>query len=326
MVSTLAGSGTIGTADGIGVLAQFTNPVNVVVDAIGTVFVADFSDDNPGRIRAVTPEGVVSTLFTQDSFRRPFGLALAGSTLYVTTDRDGSGTVGISALWQIDTLNGEGTLRLSTINDGRERGIVVREDGILVMADRANHVLIEVDLTTDPPTVTPWVGQFGVSGFANGQGEAALFNQPYGLGRLGDGIIVADSGNHCLRQVMTTGEVTTLAGICGTAGYGDGESLSAQFNGPQDVTVSASGTIYVTDVQNHRIRAVLPNGTVETLAGSGIPGFADGEALQAQFFGQEGLEMFPGSSVLYVADGNGGNESEPFARIRQIQLSGNAPG
>jgi len=321
LVETLAGSGTIGTADGEGVAAQFTNPVNVAVAENGMVYVADFSDDNPGRIRAITPAGLVSTLFTQGTFRRPFGVAVSGSTLYVTTDRDGEGGRTGSALWELNLLTAAATLRLNSINNGQERGLVAREDGLLVMADRANQILLLVDPALDPPSVVPWVGQFREPGFANGVGTAARFNQPYGISRLGEMILVADAANHCLRQVTPAGAVTTLAGVCGTPGYRDGDALTALFNGPQDLAVAATGEIYVSDVQNHRLRVVLPNGTVQTLAGSGIPGFADGEALQAQFFGQEGIDVAPRGDVLYVADGNGGNESEPYARIRSLRIT-----
>jgi len=58
VVSTLAGTGTKGFADGAASTAQFNSPIHVAVDSSGTVYVADAINN---RIRKITPAGVVST-------------------------------------------------------------------------------------------------------------------------------------------------------------------------------------------------------------------------------------------------------------------------
>src|SRR5262245_26315539 len=80
-VSTLAGAAEAGFVDGDRSVARFNNPVNVAVGPDGRIFVADF--DN-GKLRVVTPDGTTSTLISTENFRRPFGLAFAGDTLFVT--------------------------------------------------------------------------------------------------------------------------------------------------------------------------------------------------------------------------------------------------
>ena len=51
------------------------------------------------------------------------------------------------------------------------------------------------------------------------------------------------------------GVVSTVAGT-GTAGYADGTGATAQFNAPYGVAVDGSGTVYVADQSNQRIRVV----------------------------------------------------------------------
>ncbi len=59
LVSTLAGSGTRGSADGTGALALFDAPFGIAVDEAGNVYVAEFFNHT---IRKISPAGVVSTL------------------------------------------------------------------------------------------------------------------------------------------------------------------------------------------------------------------------------------------------------------------------
>lgn len=317
-VSTFAGSGTDGTADGKGSAAQFHNPVNLTFDDAGNLYVVDFHDDNAGRIRKITPDGTVSTLFTDPTFHRPFGIDYHMGFLYVTTDRDSLGD-SRSSLWKIDVNTGNHTMPVDNINGGRERGLVVREDGMIFLADRMNHVILRINLGGAVPEVIQLAGMHGMAAYADGTGDAAHFNEPYGVTLLGSDVLVADSKNNCVRKVTSGGVVTTFAGVCGPGGYKDGSTTEALFKGLQDLAVDAAGNVYVTDNGNHRIRKIS-GGKVSTIAGNGLMGFKDGPLMEAQFYAQEGIEVKPGSNTLFVADGNGGNEPQPYRRIRQVPL------
>ncbi len=141
----------------------------------------------------------------------------------------------------------------------------------------------------------------GPAGHVNGAGSLARFAGSFGLAVDGGGTVyVADTGNHVIRSITTTGLVLDLAGS-GIEGYADGPRAVAQFSSPNAVTVGPDGTVYVGDAGNLRIRAVAPSGIVSTLAGSGEAGYLDGIGDQAQFAVAGAIVADP-SGTLYMPD------------------------
>jgi hypothetical protein len=118
--------------------------------------------------------------------------------------------------------------------------------------------------------VTTVVGSAGISGVNDGTGIYALFNQPAGVAvdpaSDAGGFYVADTGNGTIRRVMPGGAVTTLAGVAGIAGFGDGTGGNALFNQPRGLVVDGNRNLWVVDTGNGAIRKVTPNGVVTTLA------------------------------------------------------------
>ena len=159
-------------------------------------------------------------------------------------------------------------------------------------------------------------------GYVDQPGAAARFNYPTSLVAQWDTrfgtqpyiILVADAGNHSIRRLAAPSpdawarvEVRTLAGN-GEPGDADGPGDQARFHYPMDVTVShtdaARGWVYVADTFNHRIRRIDPEGHVSTVAGSGAPGYTDGEGWAAEFNTPMGLAYgeVGGEPVLFVTD------------------------
>ena len=58
---------------------------------------------------------------------------------------------------------------------------------------------------------------------------------------------------------VVSGVVSTMAGS-GSGSYGDGVGVSAMFSYPQGVSVDSSGTVYVGDTDNNRIRKISSSG------------------------------------------------------------------
>lgn len=120
----------------------------------------------------------------------------------------------------------------------------------------------------------------GTAGFANGSGTDAEFNfngQSFyrTMGIVVDSnlnIYVADAGNHCIRKIDSSGNVTTLAGNPNVSGYADGVGTAAEFVYPYDVALDAAGNVWSVDPINWDIRKIAPDGTATTWAwGSQAP-------------------------------------------------------
>jgi len=192
--------------------------------------------------------------------------------------------------------------------------VAVDSTGTVYIADTWNNRIRKV---TPSGVVTTLAGS--TRGYFDSTGTAAQFDNPYGIAVDASGnVYVADTRNHRIRKITPSGEVTTLAGS--TQGYADGNGATAQFNYPNDVAVDASGTVYVADADNHRIRKITPSGEVTTLAGSGYTdedghgGFADGTGTTAQFDWPYGVAV-DSSGNVYVADAANN-------RIRKITAGG----
>ena len=261
-VTTLAG-GASGFADGVGASARFNLPTDVAVGLEGTVYVADYLNHRIRRIAVAS--GAVTTLA-------------------------GNGTAGFA--------DGIG----SDARFNHPVGLAVAPNGLVFVADEGNQRIRQIDPASG--MVITLAGN-ATAGFADGVGSAARFNFPQGLAVAASGVLyVADGGNHRIRQFdPLTGAVTTLAGS--TQGFADGVGSAAQFDFPSGVAVASSGTVYVTDRRNHRIRQVDPGTTEVTTIAGGTRGEKDGIGSAASFDNPIGV-AFTSSGALFIAQSNGG--------------------
>lgn len=152
-------------------------------------------------------------------------------------------------------------------------------------------------------------------GFSDGNALQAQFNTPSGVAidRAGN-IIIADTSNNRIRKLSTDGSrVSTIAGT-GVAGFADGRTDEAQFDGPIGLAVDKTGNLFIADTYNDSIRKVTTEGVVTTVAGTGAPGYNDGQATEAMFDTPSGVAVDKDGN-LFVADT--GNRA-----IRKISASG----
>jgi sugar lactone lactonase YvrE/murein DD-endopeptidase MepM/ murein hydrolase activator NlpD len=198
MVSTLAGDGTAGDADGGA--ARFNGPVGVAVDVSGRVIVADTYND---RIRAIARDGTVSTIAggpipgaddgmaTDARFDTPSGVSVDASGSIHIAD------TGNGAVRRIDPGGSVTTLTYEA--DGvpmRPIAVVSGDTGALYVSDERGRV-VEIDRVNQTRTVAG-----AAIGFRDGRGGDAHFRRLGGIASAGSGrLIVADAGNAYVRTV-----------------------------------------------------------------------------------------------------------------------------
>jgi sugar lactone lactonase YvrE len=192
------------------------------------------------------------------------------------------------------------------------RGLAVDGHGQVFIADTGNHRIRRIDAAGNIMTVAGT----GQSGYSDGAATLSMLSSPRGLAVDGAGnLTIADSGNHRIRYVTTSGDssiIVTRAGT-GTAGFnGDlPQAINAQLNNPTAVAIDKDGNVFITDTGNHRVRKVSSGGGIATVAGTGVAGALGdlGSAALAQLNNPIGVAL-DGDDVL-IADG--GNK-----RIRRV--------
>ena len=278
-ITAVAGNGQSGyRGDAVAATeTSLSQPVSVVLDGDGTIFIAD-RDNN--RIRKVDTEtGIISTVVGtgEGAFCGDGGLAVAAcihrpedvavddlGNLYVADTFNNRIRSVDSLTGVITTVAGNGDRVFS--GDG---GLAVRaglnlpaavaldKRGGLYIADQNNRIR-KVDLATG--TISTVVGGTN-GGFSGDRGPASLaeLNRPRGIAFDNSGnMYIADSLNQRIRVVEAdTGIIRTLVGSGSRGSSGDGgPAIQADLNFPKAVAVDDLGNLFIADDQNHRIRAV----------------------------------------------------------------------
>ncbi len=263
VVTTLAGNGDEGHADGPGTQATFNTPSGVAVDREGNIYVADTGNN---RIRKITPQGVVSTVAgdgTAGHVDGPVLQARFNAPIGITVDKRGNIYVAdtyndrvriITPGGQVSTVAGAGAPGYA---DGDAGGalfdtpcaVVVTADGTLIIADTGNNRLRRI--TEDGKVTTlPVVFPIEVN-----PGDLA---KPIGLAITPDGFLyVTELDRGRVVQLAADGAARVVAG--GGRGYADGLD-AARFNQIAGASIDSWGDLYVADGGNYLVRKLAQSG------------------------------------------------------------------
>lgn len=264
IVSTIAGTGTPGFADGPCAQAQFNFPIGIAVDGLGNIYTTDYYNH---RVRMITTRGVItlagSTAGFQNGptlsakFNNPVGVAIDGEGNVYIADHSNhcircisKGVVTTFA--GMPGVSGYVDDKCTSAQFKFPSGVSVDPTGNILVSDFTNKRIRRI--ITKAGYVETVAGN-GVAGFQDGPCESAAFNGPSSAVGDDNGVIyVCDCRNDRIREIFK-GQVTT---VCGSiAGFENGLSSMALLSRPYGMALDRkTGTLYIADYANHLIRAI----------------------------------------------------------------------
>lgn len=334
-ITTVAGSGFPGnTGDGGSALAaQLSAFRQITVDSNGNIYVADTGNS---IIREVTSGSQVITTvagngqpgFVGDTFSAT--IAALAFPSGIVLDSKGDILIADSANFRIRLVTTDGTIssvvgtgNASYSGDGRlplaaqflsPQGLALDTAGNLYVGDSGNFRLRKIPASGNVSTIA---GN-GLGGFSGDNYVATtvrVSNIPGIATTTSGSVFFADSGNYRVRQIFE-GSISTVAGNGSATADGDGGPATAAGLSVSSIAMDSAANIYIGDPLNYRVRKVLNDGTINTVAGTGVQGFSgdNGPALNAKLSTVAGVAI-DAAGAIYVVDA--GNQ-----RVRKIATSG----
>ena len=254
--------------------AKLLKPFHVFVSN-GEVFICD---THHNCVRKVLKDGQIVTIAggvnNKDDVCFPTCVVVSSSNQVYISGAN-SKILKINQAGMISTIAGTGGDGYNEDNQlaihaqlNEPRGLFVTEDEEIFVADRDNHRVRKIDRNG----IITTVAGTGIDGY-NGDdilATRAQLNCPRSVFVHQKEIYIADSENNRIRKVLQNGIITTIAGT-GVAGFNGNDEFatSARINQPYGLFVH-NDCVYFTDYLNHRVRKILPNGMIKSIAGTGI--------------------------------------------------------
>ncbi len=257
-----------------------------IIDVIGGTGHRGFGGDGGPATKAV--------------FRTPDGVAVdAAGNVYVV-DRNNNRVRRIDASGAVSTIAGTG--RQGTSGDGgpateaqlfNPSAIALDADGNIYVASSLGHCVRKIDGAGAITTIAG-TGAQGSSGDGGPAIEAQL-DRPNAIAVDAErNVYVAEHGSHRVRKIDAAGVITGFAGtgVKGNGGDG-GPAREAQLDFVNGLAVDAAGNVYLTDMNQARVRRVDPAGTIDTVVGTGTSGWSGdgGPATQARIATPAGVAV-----------------------------------
>jgi sugar lactone lactonase YvrE len=299
-VITLSGDPpAFGSTDGTGSAALFGLPAFIFMEPSGTFLVADPYSNG---IRQVTATGVVTTIAgvaAQTGEVNGTGAAARFDNPEALS-ADSAGNLYVADSFAIRKVTPSGVVT-PAYTPGGVTGFALDSSGNVYYSQPGLNSIYKIGVSGSPVL---FAGSGTTSpGSNDSTGSAAGFNRPNGVAIDAAGnLFVADTLNHTIRKITSSGVVTTVAGTAGISGSNDGNGAAAQFTSPFAIAIDSSGTLFVTD--GNAIRQITITGSVSTMAGSQTSGYIDGTGTAAEFNAPGGIAIGPSGSLLVSDGGN----------------------
>uniref|UniRef100_UPI001EF92F40 NHL domain-containing protein n=1 Tax=Cohnella mopanensis TaxID=2911966 RepID=UPI001EF92F40 len=308
--TVIAGNGEAGYRDGRVEQALFNNPQDIVLDAAGNIYVADYGNH---RVRKIDTNGDVTTVAgngltpaqgnpewlpnginaTDAKLYHPYNVALDNNGNLYVNNHAANTIVKVDTAGKIWTIAGNGNYGApangadaTNTHLGSIQDIVIHPvTQEIYLMDSSNKRIYRLDS----------MGKIGVvagtgSGVDNGDGSTLTTNLQYpNFGKFDASGNLIFSDQNKLRKMTADGNVVTLAGEGRGDYYGRGPGTAARLHSPTDVAVTNDNTLFISDSLNHRILQVSQGnaetyGLLNVFAGTGISGYKNNFYLKTSNF------------------------------------------
>ena len=343
-INTIAGNGRFRYSgdDGPAASASLFRPSGLGTDRAGNILISDYP---AMRIRMITADGIMRGIagagyfgFSGDD--GPATLAALSGPLGITADSNGNIFFADAGSGRIRRVSTTGTITTAAGNgafgmDGGMGGPAV--NGELrgpqdVAFDSAGNFFIGesngIKRVTPAGIITRFAGT--VAGSSPGDGGpllSAVIGEASSLTFDSAGnLYFTDSRNHRVRKISASGTISTVAGT-GTAGFsGDsGPGTAALINTPAGIAADIAGNVYFGDSGNHRVRVIVPNGLIGTVAGNGKQGLSgDGGLASAAMLDTPSSLALDAAGNLLIGDPLNGRIRAVLAQPPRVQISSSA--
>lgn len=289
--SVLGGSGVIAGADVLNI-EVLCNAAAVTVSQRGTAVttLAGIAGD-PGQNDGT--RGLAT-------FSCPIGVTNDGGDGFYISDAEGKTVRHVTAQGTVATV--AGLIRDSSGPYDGERGTATFGSPSGIARDAAGNLYVAEALVETVRVISPSGTVTTKARLGLGGGSLLLIG--VAIDTSGN-IFVVEQGAHVIVKISPDGGVSKFAGMENIPGSSDGARLAASFKYPFGVVMDGGGNLFVSDVGNHTIRKISPDGIVTTFAGApGLAGADDGTGQSARFNHPAGIAADRLGNLYVVDHGN----------------------
>ena len=308
-ITSFAGTGSQGDSNSFAESSDFNFPTASIFDSNNNLLVVDRGNhkikkiDSSGNVITIAGTGVLGSLdgsISVATFNYPSSIVEDSQGNLFVCDQSNHKIRKIDTNGIVSTFAGTG---VGGFLDGTGNSaqfyypdeITIDALDNIYVADFYNNRIRKITPLGDVSTIAG-----GIIGDLDGIASLARFKWPTGIFLDDSGnIYITDYGNHKIKKLDSTGNVTTIAGS--VSGDENGTGLLAKFKNPTISTIDNFGNIFVSDFGNNKIKKIDPAGNVTTFAGEGTIGSRDDELLLATF-NQPSAVAFDSNGELFITD------------------------